>query len=84
MFESTYVSCLALTNFVSFNFKASTDNIYDAVAARYGQSGGTFGLLKNCAELAGYVTIPKMIRGTVRENRIHGHSKKSSIKILRS
>nr|XP_034317525.1 uncharacterized protein LOC105341738 [Crassostrea gigas] len=44
------------------NNNASIDNIYDAVAARYGQSGGTFGLLKNCAELAGYVTIPKMIR----------------------
>lgn len=56
-----------------FNIKASTDNIYDAVAARYGQRGGTpqrggtFGLMRNCAELAGHVTIPKMIRGTVRE-----------------
>lgn len=84
MFESTYISCLVLTNFVSFNIQVSTDNIYDAVAARYGQSGGTFGLLKNCAELAGYVTIPKMIRGTVREYRIHGHSEKSSINILLS
>lgn len=64
MFESTYESCSALTNFVSFNIKASTDNIYDAVTARYGTGTLTSGLLWHTALLAGYVTLPRRIRGT--------------------
>eukprot|EP00105_Crassostrea_gigas_P025919 XP_011446673.1 PREDICTED: uncharacterized protein LOC105341708 [Crassostrea gigas] len=40
------------------NTNASTDNIYDAVAARY----GTCGLLWHTALLAGYVALPRTIR----------------------
>lgn len=41
---------------------SSTNNIYDAVDARYGQCTGALGLRQTCAELAGYVAIPKRIK----------------------
>lgn len=57
---------------------ASTDNIYDAVAARYGQCTGALGLRQTCAELAGYVAIPKRIKGKkIQTSRIQSHFKKS-------
>lgn len=42
---------------------ASTDNIYDAVAARYGHNTGALGFRQNSAALAGNVAIPKKKRG---------------------